>query len=149
MKRGKETRYQTSPADLFWPNSIPLSLQPIKPKQPSPSPFLFFPAQPSKSPSRPAAFPFPARDPRPPAPAQAPQPTPRSPPLTPLARRPLAQAHTSTPLTPRLPSFSVAGSPVPQDRLVPYLPSQARCRWSSAPSGPLAHPAALWTTPTS
>ena len=62
-----------------------------------------------------------------PAPAQTPRVRPSSPAhplrvLTPLARRPLAQAHTSAPLTPRLPSFFCRWQPGPTGQTRP-LPS--------------------------
>ena len=87
-----------------------------------------------------------------PAPAQTPRVRPSSPAhplrvLTPLARRPLAQAHTSAPLTPRLPSFFCRWQPGPTGQTRPLPSFASPVPMASAPRGLLRDPAAPWVSP--
>ena len=87
-----------------------------------------------------------------PAPAQTPRVRPSSPAhplrvLTPLARRPLAQAHMSAPLTPRLPSFFCRWQPGPTGQTRPLPSFASPLPMASAPRGLLRDPAAPWVSP--
>ena len=87
-----------------------------------------------------------------PAPAQTPRVRPSSPAhplraLTPLACRPLALAHTSAPLTPRLPSFFCRWQPGPTGQTRPLPSFASPLPMASAPRGLLRDSAAPWVSP--
>ena len=67
--------------------------------------------------------------------------------LTPLARRPLAQAHASAPLTPRLPFFFCRWQPGPTGQTHPLPSFASPLPMASAPRGLLRDPAAPWVSP--